>query len=38
MSLRAKAEVQAAHTNENAYLLAEEVHIYKRNSKGILYI
>uniref|UniRef100_A0A8B9Z789 Ankyrin repeat domain-containing protein 32 n=1 Tax=Buteo japonicus TaxID=224669 RepID=A0A8B9Z789_9AVES len=34
MSLRAKAEVQAAHTNENAYLLAEEVHIYKRNSKG----
>ncbi|XP_029860772.1 SMC5-SMC6 complex localization factor protein 1 isoform X1 [Aquila chrysaetos chrysaetos] len=32
--LRAKAEVQAAHTKENGYLLAEEVHIYKRNSKG----
>lgn len=33
--LRAKTEVQTAHTKES-YLLPEEV--YKRNLKGILYI
>ncbi|KFW71569.1 Ankyrin repeat domain-containing protein 32, partial [Pygoscelis adeliae] len=32
--LRAKAEVGASYTKENCYLLAEEVHFYKRNTKG----
>ncbi|KFW00394.1 Ankyrin repeat domain-containing protein 32, partial [Fulmarus glacialis] len=32
--LRAKAEVEASYTKENCYLLAEEVHFYKRNTKG----
>ncbi|KAF1463209.1 SMC5-SMC6 complex localization factor protein 1, partial [Spheniscus demersus] len=32
--LRPKAEVGASCTKENCYLLAEEVHFYKRNTKG----
>ncbi|XP_035745208.1 SMC5-SMC6 complex localization factor protein 1 [Egretta garzetta] len=32
--LRAKAEVEASYTKENCYLLAEEVHFYRRNTKG----
>ncbi|XP_009704764.1 PREDICTED: ankyrin repeat domain-containing protein 32, partial [Cariama cristata] len=32
--LGARAEVEAADSKENCYLLAEEVHFYKRNAKG----
>ncbi|XP_075382575.1 SMC5-SMC6 complex localization factor protein 1 isoform X2 [Mycteria americana] len=32
--LRAKAELEASYTKENSYLLAEEVHFYRRNTKG----
>ncbi|XP_054665613.1 SMC5-SMC6 complex localization factor protein 1 isoform X1 [Grus americana] len=31
---RAKAEVEASCTKENRYRLAEEVHFYRRNTKG----
>ncbi|XP_064295531.1 SMC5-SMC6 complex localization factor protein 1 isoform X2 [Phalacrocorax carbo] len=34
MKLRVKAEVETSHTKENCCLLAEEVHFYKRNTKG----
>ncbi|XP_074992648.1 SMC5-SMC6 complex localization factor protein 1 isoform X1 [Calonectris borealis] len=32
--LRAKAEDEASYTKENCCLLAEEVHFYRRNTKG----
>ncbi|KAM6036183.1 SMC5-SMC6 complex localization factor protein 1 isoform 2-T4 [Theristicus caerulescens] len=32
--LRAKAKVEVSYTKENSCLLAEEVHLYKRNIKG----
>ncbi|XP_014792348.1 PREDICTED: SMC5-SMC6 complex localization factor protein 1 isoform X1 [Calidris pugnax] len=32
--LRTQPEVEASYTKENCYVLAEEVHFYKRNLKG----
>ncbi|KAM6363097.1 SMC5-SMC6 complex localization factor protein 1 [Pluvialis apricaria] len=32
--LRAKAEVEASYNKENCYVLAEELHFYRRNTKG----
>ncbi|OPJ71547.1 ankyrin repeat domain-containing protein 32 [Patagioenas fasciata monilis] len=31
---RARAEVKASYTKDSCYLLAKEVHLYKRNHKG----